>query len=90
MAPEEATRQRQHAEQLLRSTDEALKRFDPLAFDLQQQETVSQIHNYMEHARLALNEGDIARGHTLAQKAGLLAQDLIKHSQAGKQANSAR
>ena len=90
MAPEEANRQRQHAEQLLRSTEETLKRADPLAFDPLQQETVSQIHNYMDGARLALKEGDISRGHTLAQKAGLLAQDLVKHSQAAKEINSAR
>ena len=90
MAPEEANRQRQHAEQLLRSTEETLKQVDPLAFDPLQQETVSQIHNYIDHARLALMEGDISRGHTLAQKAGLLAQDLVKHSQAAKEINSAR
>jgi hypothetical protein len=30
-------------------------------------------------ARSALKEGDISRGHTLALKASLLAQDLEKH-----------
>lgn len=79
MTSDEANRQRQDAEQLLKSTVETLERIDPHALDRQQQETVSQIHNYMEGARSALKEGDISRGHTLAVKAALLAEDLAKH-----------
>lgn len=79
MAPEKANRQRQRAEELLKSTDEILRRADPHAFDVPQQETVSQIRNYMEGARAALKEGDISRAHTLALKADLLANDLTKH-----------
>jgi hypothetical protein len=79
MAPEEADRQRQHAEQLLKSIDGILGRADPHAYNVPQQETVSQIHNYMEGARSALKEGDIERAHTLAMKAVLLAKDLTKH-----------
>lgn len=85
LAPEEANRQRQHAEQLLRSTDETLRGADLRAFDALQEETVSQIHNYMEGAHLALKEGDISRGETLAMKAGLLADDLVRHSPAAKE-----
>jgi hypothetical protein len=79
MPPEEATRQRQRAEELLTSTGESLKRIAPRTLDARQQETVSQIHHYMEGARSALKEGDIARAHTLAVKANLLADDLDKH-----------
>ncbi len=79
MAPEEASRQRQDSEQLLKKTVSTLERIDPDALDREQQETVSQIHNYMAGARAALKEGDIARGHTLAVKAGLLADDLARH-----------
>lgn len=79
MAPEEARRQRQDAEQLLKKTVSALERIDPDALDRQQQETVSQIHNYMGGAHAALKEGAIARGHTLAVKASLLAEDLARH-----------
>ena len=90
MPPEEANRLRQHAEQLLKSSEETLKGADQRGFDAQQAETVSQIHNYMEGARLALKEGDVSRGHTLALKAGLLTNDLLKRSPAAKQMNSAR
>ena len=79
MAPEEAGREREDAEQLLKKTVSTLERIDPDMFDRQQQETMSQIHNYMAGARAALKEGDIARGHTLAVKASLLAEDLARH-----------
>lgn len=39
---------------------------------------MSQIHNYMKGSRSALKEGDIPRAHTLAVKAGLLADDLAR------------
>jgi cytoskeletal protein RodZ len=79
MAPEEANRKRQAAEQLLKATDATVKRTAPGPVDAQRQETVSQIHNYMQGARAALKEGDISRGHTLAVKANLLADDLARH-----------
>ena len=78
MPAEEANRQRGDAEKSLRTTDETLKRIATVALNGQQQETVSQIHNYMDGARSALKEGDIARAHTLAIKAGLLAEDLAR------------
>jgi len=39
---------------------------------------VGQIRNYMDHARLALKEGDLRRANTLAEKAHLLSDDLVK------------
>jgi hypothetical protein len=79
MAPVEATRQRQNAEQWLVSTGDRLKQLAERTLDARQQETVGQIHNYMDGARTALKEGDVRRASTLAQKAHLLAEDLVKH-----------
>ncbi|MGB9204103.1 MAG: hypothetical protein WCB94_09060 [Terriglobales bacterium] len=79
MSPAEATRQRQNAEQWLASTDDQLKRLAESTLDARQQDTVGQIRNYMEGARTALQEGDVRRASTLAQKAHLLAEDLVKH-----------
>lgn len=79
ISPAEAVRQRQNAEQLLGSTDEQLKRLAGRTFDAERQETVGQIRNYMDDARSALKEGDVGRANTLAQKAHLLADDLVKH-----------
>jgi len=79
MTPAEATRQRHNAEQLLGATDDKLKRLAGRTLDAKQQETVGQIRNYMEGARSALKEGDVRRADTLAQKAHLLSEDLVRH-----------
>jgi len=79
MTPAEATRQRQDAEQWLASADDQLKQLTTRTLDARQQETVAQIHNYMGGALSALKEGDVRRANTLAQKAHLLAEDLVKH-----------
>ncbi len=79
MTADEADRQRREAELLLSTTDEKLKEIAPRPLDSQQEETVSQIHKYMERSRSALKQGDVSRAHTLALKAGLLADDLATH-----------
>ncbi len=79
MTPVEATRQRQNAEQWLASTGDQLKQLAGRTLDARQQDTVGQIRNYMDGARVALKEGDVRRASTLAQKARLLAEDLVKH-----------
>ncbi|MGA8772811.1 MAG: hypothetical protein WB536_00385, partial [Terriglobales bacterium] len=78
MPPEEADRERGEAELLLSTTSETLKEIAPRALDAAQEEIMSQIHNYMKGSRSALKEGDIPRAHTLAVKAGLLADDLAR------------
>lgn len=78
MTPAEAARQRQNAEQLLKSTDEQLKQLAGRTLDAQRQETVGQIQNYVNGVHLALKEGDIRRASTLAEKAHLLSEDLVK------------
>jgi|HubBroStandDraft_1064217.scaffolds.fasta_scaffold00633_18 hypothetical protein len=79
MTPAEAVRQRQNAEQLLGSTDDQLKQLTVRMLDARQQETAGQIRNYMDGARTALKEGDLRRASTLAEKAHLLAEDMVKH-----------
>ena len=79
ITPAEATRERQSAEQSLGSTDVQLKQLAGRTLTTRQQETVGQIHNYMQGARAALKEGDVRRAGTLADKAHLLADDLVKH-----------
>jgi hypothetical protein len=79
MTPAEATRQRQNAEQLLSSTDDQLNQMAGRTLDARQQEAAGQIRNYMDGARSALKGGDLRRASTLAEKAHLLAGDLLKH-----------
>jgi hypothetical protein len=78
MTPAEAARQRQNAEQLLKSTDDQLKQLAGRTLDARRQETVGQIQNYMNGVHLALKEGDVRRASTLAEKAHLLSEDLVK------------
>ena len=77
MTPAEAARERQNAEQWLRATVDRLPQLGALT-DARQQETVGQIRNYMDGARSALKEGDVRRASTLAEKAHLLAEDLLR------------
>jgi hypothetical protein len=79
VTPEQANRQRQNAESLLTRTEENLKQLAGRTLDASHQETVAQIRNYVEGARSALRDGDTQRAHTLALKAHLLADDLVKH-----------
>ncbi len=79
MTAEEAERERQNAQELLNSTYDLLMRLADRLLDAQQQETVGQIRNYMNGARGALQEGDVSRARTLAEKAHSLADDLLKH-----------
>jgi len=79
ITPAEAKRERQNAEQLLDTSDSQLKQLAARTLSAQQQETVEQIHNYMDGARSALKGGDVRRAGTLAEKAHLLADDLVKH-----------
>ena len=79
MPLEEAQRQRQQSEDLLAAAESDLKTLASRNLNSSQQETVSQIRHYMDVAREALKDGDIQRAHTLAQKAELLSNDLVKH-----------
>ncbi|HLX83909.1 MAG TPA: hypothetical protein VKR59_08420 [Terriglobales bacterium] len=79
LTPAEQARQRRSAEQLLSSTDDQLRQLTLRTLNARQQETVVQIHNYMAGARSALKDGDLRRASTLAEKAHLLSDDLLRH-----------
>ncbi len=79
LTPSEEARQRQSAERLLSSTDDQLTQLERRTLDARQIEAVDQIHHYMDGARSALKEGDLRRAGTLAEKAHMLSEDLVKH-----------
>jgi hypothetical protein len=79
LTPEEGARERRDAEQWLTSADGQLKMLSGRTLGAQQEETVGQVRNYMVGARSALKEGDMRRANTLALKAHLLSEDLVKH-----------
>ena len=75
---QQASRQRQSAEQLLARADENLKKISGQNLNSSQQEMVQQIQQYMQQAKAAGNTGDLARQHNLALKAQLLSEELVK------------
>ena len=79
MTPEQAALHRKTTEGYLSSADDDLRKLTTRNLNQNQQDTVSQIRYYMIDARSALDDGDLSRARTLAFKAHLLADDLVKH-----------
>jgi glycerate-2-kinase len=78
MSPEQAAKHRQLTEQYLNSVQDDLRQMLGRSLNQTQQQTVSQIHNYVIGSQAALVDGDLTRARTLAYKAHLLADDLAK------------
>jgi hypothetical protein len=63
---------------MLELTEGNLKKIAGLQLTTAQQETVSQIRQFVDQSKTALAGGDSERAHTLAWKAELLSEDLVK------------
>lgn len=74
----EAAQQRQTIDQLLQSTDAALKAITR-SLSSEERATVEQIRTYMAQSRSAETDGDLLRANNLATKAHLLSDSLAKH-----------
>jgi len=59
-------------------TEENLKKIAGRQLSSGQQQTVSQIRQFVEQAKQAVAAGDAERGHNLAVKARLLSEELTK------------
>jgi hypothetical protein len=70
--------QRSTTDQLLGSTEDNLKKLAGQQLTPTQQDTVSQIRQYMQQSKEAVTAGDTERGRMLAQKAQLLSDELVK------------
>ena len=79
LAPEEREHERREAEQWLSATDGDLKILADRHLSPPRQDSVKQVRFYLADARSALKEGDFKRAHTLALKAHLLTDDMVKH-----------
>lgn len=64
--------------QLAAATEENLKKIAGRPLTPSQQDTVSQIKEFMEQSKTAVAARDMQRGHNLAQKARLLSDELVK------------
>jgi hypothetical protein len=78
VAGDQESQKKKDANQMLGSTEENLKKISGTLLSPDQQDTVSQIKQFIHQSKDALAAGDLERGHTLAWKAQLLSEDLIK------------
>lgn len=76
---EQASHQVQNTNQLLASAESNLKKMAVRQATPSQQETMKQVRMYMDQAKVAMNGGDLQRGHNLALKARLLSDELVQH-----------
>ncbi len=79
LSPEEREHERREAEQWLSATDNDLRILADRHLSPPRQDSVKQVRFYLADARSALKEGDFKRAHTLALKAHLLTDDMVKH-----------
>jgi hypothetical protein len=73
-----AAHQRASTNTLLSSTEDNLKTISNRHLTADQQGTVEQIRLYMQQSRDAIQKSDVDRAHTLALKAHLLSDSLVK------------
>jgi hypothetical protein len=70
--------ERSTTEQITTATEDNLKKVAGRPLDASQQQTLSQVKQFLEQSKAAIAEGDLERGHDLAMKARLLSDELVK------------
>ncbi|HZQ94018.1 MAG TPA: hypothetical protein VFA67_03350 [Candidatus Sulfotelmatobacter sp.] len=75
---EQTSQKREAIIQVLDVTDQNLKKTGAMQLTSAQQDTVTQTRQFMEQSKAAMADGDFERARTLAWKAQLLSEDLIK------------
>jgi hypothetical protein len=78
MPPPEEERLRREAGVRIEGTERLLVRIDSTKLAPEQQEVLSTIQSFLAKARAAISERDFERAFNLADKAGVLAQDLSR------------
>lgn len=73
----QAPDQKNAAIQMLGTTQENLKKISGRQLSSEQQDTVTQIQQFMQQSKAAAANGDADRARTLAWKAELLSEDLV-------------
>ena len=73
----QASDQKSAAIQLLGTTEENLKKISGRQLSSEQQDTVTQIQQFVKQSKAAAANGDSERARTLAWKAELLSEDLV-------------
>ncbi len=77
-AGDQTSHQRDTANQMLGATDANLKKIEGRQLSPNQQDMVNQIRQFMDQSKTAVDAGDLERARTLAWKAQLLSEELVK------------
>ena len=77
MTNQQADRQRQQTSNLLGSAESNLSNIHR-SLNVDEQNMVAQIRNYISQSRKAMTDGDLERAYNLANKANLLSSELVK------------
>jgi hypothetical protein len=75
---DQASHQKDSANQMLDTTEANLKKIGDRQLNTEQQDMVTQIHQFMTQSKAAVGDGDLERARTLAWKAQLLSEELVK------------
>jgi len=79
--PGTSANQKDTANQMLAATESNLKKISAQQLSSDQQQMVSQIRQFMEQSKAAVGDGDLERARTLAWKAQVLSEELVKPAQ---------
>jgi hypothetical protein len=79
VSAQQASVQRQNTNLLLSTTESNLKVAAGRQLNASQQDTVTQVREYIKQAKASADAGDLQRAHNLAFKAKLLSDELAKH-----------
>ncbi len=75
---DQASHQKDTANQMLDTTEANLKKVDERQLSTDQQDMIKQIHQFVDQSKAAVDAGDLERARTLAWKAQLLSEELVK------------
>jgi hypothetical protein len=75
---EQTNQQRNTANEMLDVANGNLKKISGHQLTSEQQDMVSQIHQFMDQSKTAVKDGDLERARTLAWKAQILSEELVK------------
>jgi hypothetical protein len=78
LSPEEASREKQDTAGLLAKADANLQGLSGHQLNPSQQDTSAQVRSYVQQAKAAEQSGDLQGAHSLAVKAVLLSNELVK------------
>lgn len=74
----QASDERNTANQMLETTESNLKKIEGTQLDSNQQEMIKQVRQFMDQSKAAGTSGDLDQARTLAWKAQLLSEELLK------------